>query len=416
MLKLRDLILLAALLLLLSGCSPQVSPGTSEPAIEEVEPISPNEAVESVVPAEPVADSCPEAAPGAEVLKQFRQAYCLRYPERYEVRRANDFQTSLVVGFREEDRPRLDIMVEAANDRTLDQIADELLNDYLPGSELSKLTVAGQEAIRLDNVPGFEISRRVLFIHEGRLYHLIFLPADASQADLYAQMEELYETVINSFAFVGTGAPISQPGAGPEVDFEVVMARAREIIEGVATPIPAPDGWTVAPCEGMAPMLCIKGDDVNTAVELGLYPLAKHWDFQAFMAENGIYPETMESGSEEHRTAAPQVLRTFVEDHMRVIAADRAFTFGDSLTFTPLEVEDISFGGLPGIQYGFVVTGTGGAVQERVIAFAAFDAEYLYIINGVYDPEYIPSFPSEDALLTFAPSLRQIVAQLPVIK
>jgi hypothetical protein len=253
----------------------------------------------------------------------------------------------------------------------------------------------------------------VLFIHEGRLYHLIFLPADESQADLYAQMEDLYETVINSFTLVGTGAPISQPGTGPEVDFEAVMMRAREIVEGMATPIPAPDGWRVAPCEGMAPMLCIEGEEV-AAVELGLYPLANHWDFQAFMAEHGIYPETMVSGGEEHRAAAPQVLRTFVEDHMQVIAADRAITFGDSVTFTPLEVEDVAFGGLPGVQYGFVLTGAAGEVRERVIAFATFDAEYLYIINGVYDPNAIPNFPNEEMLLTFEPYMSQIVAQLPV--
>jgi hypothetical protein len=101
---------------------------------------------------------------------------------------------------------------------------------------------------------------------------------------------------------------------------------------------------------------------------------------------------------------------------MQVIAADRAFTFGDSVIFTPLDVEDISFGGLPGVQYGFVLNGADGEVRERVIAFATFDAEYLYIINGVYDPNAIPSFPNEEMLLTFAPYLRQIVGQLPVIK
>jgi hypothetical protein len=101
---------------------------------------------------------------------------------------------------------------------------------------------------------------------------------------------------------------------------------------------------------------------------------------------------------------------------MRVIAADRAFTFGDSVTFTPLEVEDISFGGLPGVEYGFVLNGADGEVRERVIAFATFDADYLYIINGVYDPNAIPSFPNEEMLLTLAPYLRQIVTQSPVIE
>jgi hypothetical protein len=65
----------------------------------------------------------------------------------------------------------------------------------MPGfdSRRSTIAIAGQKAVVLDNVPGQDLMRRVLFVHDGRLFDLTFSPAD------HADMEAFYQTVVNDF-------------------------------------------------------------------------------------------------------------------------------------------------------------------------------------------------------------------------
>ena len=62
----------------------------------------------------------------------------------------------------------------------------------MPGFDIKQSTtnVAGTEAIVLDNVPGQDLMRRVLFAHNGRLYDLTFSPAD------HEQMQAFYASII----------------------------------------------------------------------------------------------------------------------------------------------------------------------------------------------------------------------------
>jgi hypothetical protein len=227
-------------------------------------------------------------------------------------------------------------------------------------------------------------------------------------------MEELFKTVIDSFTFIPPAAPTGLPLPGANIDPAESLARARRILEGLEMPIPAPEGWSIAPCEGMAPMLCIETANSSTAVELALFPMSTHTDFQAHIAAHGLDVATLETDSELYREVAEAVLHDFIAEHLDTIKMDRQITFGDEVIFTPLETQAIDFGGLPGVKYGFVLTGQDGQLREHVIAYATFDRNYLYIINSVYDPAYIPSMPSIEDLLLFEPYLQQIVAALPV--
>lgn len=203
------------LVFFLSGCASEIWPSLrSWSTIASVETSGPTAPVEAYV----LAANCPEPTAGTALFKNSSRGYCLLYPEGYSVVRANEYQTSLVIGgLLNVAEPRLDILVEDIGGRTLEQVADDLQYDYVPGPDIerSTITVAGAEAVVLDNVPGQEFSRRVVFVHENRLYHLIFLPADEDLGEVYTRMETLYRTVVDSFTFI----PVVEPTADNPVSF-----------------------------------------------------------------------------------------------------------------------------------------------------------------------------------------------------
>jgi hypothetical protein len=83
------------------------------------------------------------------------------------------------------------------------------------GSPLTTTTLAGEAAVVLDHLPGQDFNRRVLVLHQGRLYHFFFTPVDPGMADVFQKMEAFYGTIIGSFRFIPVvlGAPLE---VGPE--------------------------------------------------------------------------------------------------------------------------------------------------------------------------------------------------------
>jgi branched-subunit amino acid ABC-type transport system permease component len=67
------------------------------------------------------------------------------------------------------------------------------------------VTLGYEPAELLEAVPGPEISRHVLAVHHGKLYHLTFTPVDPSNDKAYAQMQALYDLVVRSFRFIPPG-------------------------------------------------------------------------------------------------------------------------------------------------------------------------------------------------------------------
>lgn len=195
---------------LVSGCSslipPLVQGWLTVTSVDSVETSGPAEPVEETVPAV----NCPETTDGTKLLKVSSNGYCLLYPQAYSVVHANDMQMSILIGgLLNVSDPRLDIIVEEANGRSAAQVADALQFDYTPGPDIVRTTttIAGQDAVVLDNVPGQEFSRRVVFVFENRLYHLTFLPADPAQGTVYERMAQLYQTVIDSFTLIAVVEP-----------------------------------------------------------------------------------------------------------------------------------------------------------------------------------------------------------------
>ena len=58
-----------------------------------------------------------------------------------------------------------------------------------------RLTIDGEEAVLLDNLPGQDFNRRVVVMHNNMVYSLMFMP-------LSPEAEPLYQSVLDSLRFV----------------------------------------------------------------------------------------------------------------------------------------------------------------------------------------------------------------------
>jgi hypothetical protein len=158
-----------------------------------------------VVPGE----DCLEAKSDTQPLTFEAYNFCMLYPTGYDVDEPTENQIVLFVGsLLDVAHPQVFIEIQDAARRTAEQIADELVAEVqgsIPGYNVERsfgLTVGYEPAWVLENMPGQEISRQVIVVHDGRLYKLTFVPADEQAGEAYTQMESLYTTVINSFRFL----------------------------------------------------------------------------------------------------------------------------------------------------------------------------------------------------------------------
>jgi hypothetical protein len=148
--------------------------------------------------------ACPDAVEGTKLLIREAVGYCLLYPEGYIEIETVPTTVCLVP-----DGPtmgchntNLIIEVEDAGGRTVGEIADEIVADTqteIPGIQIRRtnLSIAGEEAVVLEGLPGVASSRHVLLVHEDRRYELIFVPWDETDEN-FAKLGLLYNTVVNS--------------------------------------------------------------------------------------------------------------------------------------------------------------------------------------------------------------------------
>ncbi|MCE7988108.1 MAG: hypothetical protein DYG89_43640 [Caldilinea sp. CFX5] len=152
----------------------------------------------------PEADAgpCPEAHDDLAMVRDFNQGYCLLIPNTYTV---FDIDPTQIVVARESllnvTEPRLAIVVTAAEGRTAEQAAAAIVAE-MSGFAIDRSTaeIAGQPAVILDNVPGQDLNRRVLIVHNDRLYDLTFSPLDN------AELEAFYQTIIAHFVLIEPAA------------------------------------------------------------------------------------------------------------------------------------------------------------------------------------------------------------------
>lgn len=150
-------------------------------------------------------DGCPEATEGTMLYTQESQGYCVLVPDTYQPFDSGDGNTTFVVGdLLNVSDPRLSITVtDAAGMSTEDAAARILVAFSLPEmGETLTATLDGEEAVVIDNLPGQDINRRVVVVHDGRMYDLMFSPIGPDYGEVGERTEELYQLVTESFTFL----------------------------------------------------------------------------------------------------------------------------------------------------------------------------------------------------------------------
>lgn len=154
------------------------------------------------------AQDCPEPTDDSSLYRDDALGFCLLYPNDYRPVNAVESETCFVPAGPQMacHSANLFITVETAAGRTADQAADEIVAEAesaIPGIAVQRttLTVAGEQTVVLEGLPGVDSSRRLLIAHADRLYALTFVPWDPT-AEQFDQLGELYGLVVDSFGFV----------------------------------------------------------------------------------------------------------------------------------------------------------------------------------------------------------------------
>lgn len=149
-------------------------------------------------------DECLPANDETWLLRHEEHGYCLLLPADYQSERPNPAETVVYVeSLLNAKRPRLFIEMSEAEGKTVVQAAEELIATLPPGFERSfGVTIGYEIAEQFDNVPGQDISRVVLVVHDGRMYKLTFVPASQDAGEAYDEMERLYDLAVRSFRYL----------------------------------------------------------------------------------------------------------------------------------------------------------------------------------------------------------------------
>jgi hypothetical protein len=163
------------------------------------------------------------------------------------------------------------------------------------------------------------------------------------------------------------------------------------------------DGWTVARCEGQAPLLCVARDgEVVGVVE---------W----FVADPYTY--TMFDPELDDQTNLRAIAASFVA----AFEQDRTSGCGADYVLEPFEPAAFDLGGAPGLAYGFRGTTGDGMPSELILQYATLAHERLVLlVAAAYDEGGCPgkddltSFDSA-SLDEFRPHLEALLAESPLV-
>ena len=352
MMRRIGLFFILLLALLIAACSPT---GESQEPAAETPAAAPTDAPAATeAPAE--AAACPTAGDDTYLLRDPRHGFCLLYPATHKVERPNADEVVLVVGgLLNTLDPRAGIRVVSGDGVTAERFADDIVASFEGFAiDRSETTVAGQPAVVLDNLPGQDINRQVVFTHEDRLFHLTFSPVDASAPEA---LDSLMQGVLESFTFI----PVSETVTAED---ECLMPRSEEMILtseplGFCVLVPADFSYEE--------------------------PSATNANFYVGAMQDVAHPKLMvevtDAGGRTAAEAAEVLLAEFPAD----MGIQR--TFGDTLGYEPAERLD----GVPGQDLGRVLL----AVHD----------------DRLYRLTFVPADPAQGAVYAAMEGLFEMVLQ-----
>lgn len=149
--------------------------------------------------------ACPTPGEGTALYTLEDLGYCVLYPSTHQPFETDGGSTTFAVdSLQDASSPRISIVVTDVAGEDTTAAADRIEADFaMPDmSTRGNITLGGQEAVLLDNMPGQDINRRVIVVHNGRLYDLTFSPIGAEYGEVAEQTEQVYQMVLDSFSFL----------------------------------------------------------------------------------------------------------------------------------------------------------------------------------------------------------------------
>ena len=153
---------------------------------------------------------CPEVQENTTIYTNEIAGYCLLIPAGYATLQTDPEATETafyVDSIQDVTHAKLFISVTDANGRTLEDVTNEKADEVeeimgeAPMWSFGYM-LDGVAANQFDQVPGQDLSRQVLMVHNDRFYTLVFIPDEVAAGDAYAEMEILYDLVMDSFSFL----------------------------------------------------------------------------------------------------------------------------------------------------------------------------------------------------------------------
>jgi hypothetical protein len=131
------------------------------------------------------------------------------------------------------------IEVSDAGGRTAGEIADEAVAQAGFEIERSTMSIAGERAVVLNGVPGQDLLRDVLIVHDDRLYRLRFVqPYPDDPPETVERFETLYDMVIGSLTFLPIVPPPEPTGSSEPNGSAVVGHQGWMCWFGRRRPVP----------------------------------------------------------------------------------------------------------------------------------------------------------------------------------
>jgi hypothetical protein len=152
---------------------------------------------------------CPTASEGQVLYTNTEDGFCLLLPEKYMVDDTLTTETGtetavFVESIMNTADPKLFITVEPANGRTLEEVTTARQEEFAGLGVMFSFgyMLDGVPANQFDQLPGQDLNRQVLLVHNDQFYTLTFIPDDPEMVEVYAEMQALYDLVMDSFSFL----------------------------------------------------------------------------------------------------------------------------------------------------------------------------------------------------------------------
>ncbi len=195
-----------------------------------------------------------------------------------------------------------------------------------------------------------------------------------------------------------TETPTAEPTDAPVV---------QPIVASYAPGAPAtalPDGWTIADCEGDAPLLCVGREGFDGVVGVLM--------FESFPLDRGL-------AAADGREAVLEALRANAQLRMESLVEDRAIGCGPTYDGSVEPMADLLVDGRPGVRSGFRAV-QDGEVVEHVVTYATVSAGQMWLLvaesardGSCLDDAEMDLF-APDQLASFVPVLDRVVAGTPL--